>query len=45
MFMNPAEIITLPATQIAKTDVVKKKKKRKLIKTSKQDFYFPVLNQ
>lgn len=23
--MNPAEIITLPATQIAKTDVVKKK--------------------
>lgn len=41
--MNPAEIITLPATQIAKTDVVKKK--RKLIKTSKQDFYFPVLNQ
>lgn len=24
--MNPAEIITLPATQIAKTDVVKKKK-------------------
>lgn len=33
--MNPAEIITLPATQIAKTDVVKKERKRKEINKNK----------